>query len=148
MIGVVACSKRKLPRPAPAGDLYTGRTFRAASELLRAMGAERLVILSAEHGPVDASTVLAPYERTLVGARRAEIAAWAADAAPKLCAMLGDGPALAIVPESYALALKGLPTVTRLFAGLPQGRLFSAIAAALAERQPTTASAMSNEGVQ
>lgn len=133
MIGVVACSKSKLAAPARADALYTGRTFRAASALLLARGCDRLVILSAAHGPVEASAVLAPYERTLVGARSAELAAWADDAAPRLHAMAGTEHVLAIVPEGYAPALRDLPTVTRLFAGLPQGRLFSAVSRALAE---------------
>lgn len=151
MIGVVACSKSKLAAPARADALYTGRTFRAAAALLRARGCDRLVILSAEHGPVEASAVLAPYERTLVGARRAELDAWAADAAPRLRAMAGAEPVLAIVPEGYAGALRELPDATRLFAGLTQGRLFSAVSLALAEAQraaaSTTTATASDEGL-
>jgi hypothetical protein len=37
VIGVVACSKSKGSAPAPAGEIYTGRTFRAAGDLLRRM---------------------------------------------------------------------------------------------------------------
>ncbi len=127
MIGVLACSKSKLAEPAPAGLLYTGRTFRAASAWLRARGARRLVILSALHGPVWESEVLVPYERTLLGAPVVEVRAWGAAARPKLAAMLAGEPALAIVPASYLGALAGLGGVERFFAGLPQGALFSAI---------------------
>lgn len=133
MIGVVACSKTKAPEPRPAVELYQGRTFKAAVEVLRARGCERFVILSACYGAVDGNRVIAPYEQTLIGAPARERRAWAATARAQLVELVGDAPLLAILPADYARALEGLPRVGRLFAGLPQGRLFAALAAARRE---------------
>lgn len=131
MIGVVACSKSKGSTPAPAGELYTGRTFRAAGDLLRRMGARRLVILSALYGPVDEREVIAPYEATLIGASKATRAAWEAKAVPRLVELVGREPVVAIVPADYAGALRDVDA-RRLFVGFPQGALFSAIKRGLA----------------
>lgn len=136
MIGILACSKTKLPTPAPAVELYQGRTFRAVYLLLRALGCQRFVILSALHGPVDENTVIAPYERTLIGARKAELDAWNSQAAPKLRELVGAKPSVAIVPQDYAGALVGLPGCRRLLKGLPQGKLYAAVREALDNSEP------------
>lgn len=135
-VGVVACSKLKASGPCAAVDLYRGRTFRAAVALLRARGAERVIILSALHGPVWDVDVIAPYEASLIGAKRAELRAWEAMARPRLVAMLGalEGVQVeAIVPRDYARALADVPHA-RLFEGLSQGRLFSSVVSELRAR--------------
>lgn len=61
---VIPCGKVKLDRPAPAGELYVGSAFRMARAAADATGRPWL-ILSARHGLLDPSTVIAPYEQTL-----------------------------------------------------------------------------------
>ena len=130
-VGIVACSKMKAPGPCPAVELYQGRTFRAAVEVLRAKGCERLVILSALHLALAEDEVVAPYERCLDDLDAAARRAWARAASAKVFNLIlpdAAGPeVLAIVPALYAPALADLPRVTRLFAGLPQGRLYQAL---------------------
>lgn len=126
-VGVVACSKVKAETACCALDLYRGRTFRAAVDVLRGRGCSRFVVLSALYGAVSGKQVIAPYERSLLGAPVAARRAWAERARVELRALVGDGYALAIVPADYATALDGLSSYERLYAGLSQGRLFSAL---------------------
>lgn len=134
-VGILACSKTKAATPCAAVDLYQGRVFRASVAVLRAKGCDRLVILSALHGAVLDDTVLAPYERCLSDLDAAGRRAWAQATSAQLFNLIlpnATGPeVLAIVPALYAPALADLPRVTRLFAGLPQGRLYQALRAEL-----------------
>lgn len=61
---VVGCGKAKLAVSAPARELYTGSLFRAARRYAEAKGGP-WAILSAEHGLVLPTEVLAPYDRKL-----------------------------------------------------------------------------------
>jgi hypothetical protein len=130
-IGILACSKTKAATPCAAVELYQGRTFRAAVELLRARGCDRLVILSALHLALAEDDVVSPYERCLSDLDAAGRRAWARAANGKLFNLIlpetTGASVLAIVPALYAPALEGLPRVSRLFAGLPQGRLYQAL---------------------
>jgi hypothetical protein len=59
-VGLVACSRLKADRPAPARELYVSPLFRAARAYAeRRHGPGRWFILSAHHGLVDPDTVLA-----------------------------------------------------------------------------------------
>ncbi|MGD9101265.1 MAG: hypothetical protein PVF45_12365, partial [Anaerolineae bacterium] len=60
-VALVACSARKLTRPALARALYTSVLFRAARTWVEANGWPWHV-LSARHGLVDPDQVLAPYD--------------------------------------------------------------------------------------
>lgn len=65
-VAFVACCKTKADRPAPAGALYASPLFRKS--LQAALDQSRKVfILSAEHGIVNLSTILEPYDTTLKG---------------------------------------------------------------------------------
>ena len=63
-VALIACSKTKLRHAAPARELYASQLFRLARA-----HAEReyevWYVLSAEHGLVEPSRVLEPYDRTL-----------------------------------------------------------------------------------
>lgn len=74
-IGIVACSKAKLPRPAPACDLYTSPLFRAARTYCEATY-DRWFILSAKYGLVLPYEEIEPYDVTLAGMTRAERLNW------------------------------------------------------------------------
>jgi hypothetical protein len=76
-VGILACSKAKTPAPRPAVELYQGRVFRAAVDVLRARGCARLVILSALHLALAEDDVVAPYERCLADLDAAGRRAWA-----------------------------------------------------------------------
>ena len=85
LIGLIACSRGKLPQPAPAARLYTSRLFSLQRRYIE-RHAEQWFILSAKHGAVAPDTVLEPYDLALttlnVPARRAWAAAVAQQLAP------------------------------------------------------------------
>lgn len=137
-IGVVACSKTKAPTERPAIELYQGRVFRASVEALRAMGCERIVILSALHWALPDDLVIEPYEHSFATMNAATRRRWdiiaRADLSSLLCEIadvrsLATVDVHAIVPAAYAGALDGIRH-TRHFEGLPQGKLFAALKAA------------------
>jgi hypothetical protein len=74
---LVACSAGKGRAAAPARDLYTGDLFRKARAYAEAFGS-RWFILSALHGLLDPSTVVAPYNVSLDTLPKAERDAWGA----------------------------------------------------------------------
>lgn len=89
-VALVSCVKSKQTRPAPARDLYTSALFRG----LRAFAersADRWYILSAEHGLVDPTQVLEPYERTLNRMPRKDRDAWASKVRGQLAEVLPIG---------------------------------------------------------
>lgn len=61
---LVSCVARKLPRSAPAKDLYTSDLFRKMRGLVEAREWPWF-ILSAQYGLVDPERVIEPYEKTL-----------------------------------------------------------------------------------
>jgi hypothetical protein len=60
---LVACCGPKLPDPSPAADLYISDLFKKARSYAERRG--RWFILSALHGLLDPSAVIAPYDVTL-----------------------------------------------------------------------------------
>lgn len=60
---LVACCGPKLPDPSPAADLYVSDLFKKARSYAERRG--RWFILSALHGLLDPSAVIAPYDVTL-----------------------------------------------------------------------------------
>lgn len=75
---LVGCVKRKLARPAPAQDLYTSALFRKERAYAESTGAAWF-ILSAEHGLVEPTQVLEPYELRLSTLPRAQRLIWGRD---------------------------------------------------------------------
>ena len=72
---LVGCAKRKLDRPAPARELYTSPLFTKA----RAYAERRSptwFVLSAEHGLVDPTTVIEPYDTALLDMSTSYREAW------------------------------------------------------------------------
>lgn len=130
-VGLLACSKAKLPYPAPARDLYTGDVFRWASEVLRRRGCDRLVILSALYGALPEWQPVPPYNLALTELPRGDRVAWAQRTGRELRVLVPSGAELlAILPEPYwaAVECSGLAhATTRLFARLPIGRLRGAL---------------------
>jgi len=60
---LIACSKTKLPRPAPAAELYNSPLFKFSRQYAEKHG--EYLILSAEHGLVNPSHLVEPYDTTL-----------------------------------------------------------------------------------
>jgi DGQHR domain-containing protein len=75
-VGLVACAKTKAGGPRPAAELYASPLFRKAAAYCR-RSYDRWFILSARHGLVEPSTVLAPYDHTLLRLTQADREAWA-----------------------------------------------------------------------
>jgi hypothetical protein len=82
-IGLVGCSRRKLPHAAPAAELYTSPLFRLASQFCAATCGSWF-ILSAKHGLVMPDEVIEPYDVTLRGLGHQGKQAWARRVASQL----------------------------------------------------------------
>lgn len=62
---VIACSGKKLDRPAPARELYVGSLFKMALAAAERTPDAHVVILSGKHGLVEVDQVLEPYEQRI-----------------------------------------------------------------------------------
>lgn len=74
---LISCVKSKLPRRAPAGDLYDSPRFVMSRELAEAQGAE-FMILSSLYGLVEPTQEIDPYDYTLNNLGVEERRQWAA----------------------------------------------------------------------
>lgn len=63
-VAFIACCKTKADRPTPAGALYSSPLFRKSLQFA-IDNARKTFVLSAEHGVVELSSILAPYDTTL-----------------------------------------------------------------------------------
>jgi len=81
--------KSKLPRPAPACDLYTSSWFRKARDIIEVSGA-RWFILSARYGLVAPDEENEPYELTLNSLGVADRRVWATKVLKQLQEKLVD----------------------------------------------------------
>ena len=88
-VGLVACSKTKADQPTIARELYVSPLFRAARTHAE-QSYDAWLILSAKHGAVRPTTVLAPYDFTLAWLAPAQRHAWAAHVVGQLIAIFGD----------------------------------------------------------
>lgn len=91
---IVGCGATKAATPQPAADLYIGPLFKAARRHAEASGLPWR-ILSAEHGLLHPSTVVAPYDHQLAAS---EVSALGASLRPQLDA-LAVGVGLSIPAE-------------------------------------------------
>lgn len=73
---LVSCVAKKAPLPIKAADLYRSAWFLKARAFVEKRRA-RWLILSAEHGVVDPSKIIAPYEKTLNQMNGPRRRAWA-----------------------------------------------------------------------
>lgn len=121
LVGLVSCSKLKLPTPAPARDLYSpSYVFRKSAEYVEDRCDEWLV-LSAKHGLVEPGQVLEPYDETLAGAPKAVRDAWSNKVRRALLECYGrDVRFVLLAGERYAGAVTGLD-VEKPLAGLGTG---------------------------
>lgn len=96
-VTLVACAKKKALEPAPAKDLYTSHLFRLARAFAERHG-ERWFVLSARHGLLAPTQVIAPYNMTLKSYLKRERAQWAQEKVlPTLTAAAPTGSRIIIL---------------------------------------------------
>lgn len=147
---ILACSKSKLDRPAPAVALYTGELFKASLAVANKY-AERTLILSAKHGVLPVDRIVEPYEQALPTDKH-QRAVWGDNVARELnrafgvkdranikeCEAIGEG-VLCLAPESYVGAIGfmyGPRTWTRPLKGLGIGQQKAELKRMLGEVTP------------
>lgn len=122
-IVVIPCGAQKLDAPAPAGQLYTSAHFRLALRAARRLAAEqagRVLILSALHGLVGPSDVLAPYD-----VKMGDPTAIAPATIAEQLRRLNPTTITTLLPRAYAQALdeavelNGGPDLIDLYAEAP-----------------------------
>lgn len=160
-IAILACSASKLDRAAPARDLYTGQLFRLSLQLAD-LCAERIVILSAKHGVVEADRVLEPYDEKLPSEKyvdKPRRAQWGEGVAKALCKTIAPGVdrsnaeafreagkrVLCLAPQSYVDAIGfmyGPSTWARPLKGLGIGQQKAELARLIAAQKAPSLAAM------
>lgn len=121
---LIACCKRKIPRPAPARLLYRSPLFVLSLAYAELMGpfwrATGTYVVSAEHGLVTLDSVLRPYDLTLADRPAPARRAWGHDVSRQLHArhperppvifLAGDTYRRAVGPyvRRYAVPMLGL----------------------------------------
>jgi hypothetical protein len=74
---LISCASKKLPHPAPAGDLYVSSLFQFCLRYAGTLKPDVIFILSAKYGLVALDQWLEPYNDTLNTKRNADIKEWA-----------------------------------------------------------------------
>src|SRR3954468_6205562 len=101
---LVACCGPKLKEPAPAADLYISDLFKKARTYAERRG--RWFILSALHGLLDPSVVIAPYDVTLKKMPAAKRREWGRKVRGQMeAAGLVGLPLIALAGEDYVQPL-------------------------------------------
>lgn len=130
-VGLIACSKTKLPHRAKARDLYTGTLFGLSSRWIE-RNCSSWAILSAKHGVVLPDEELEPYDQALVGAPWKDVQSWHWRTNQQLRRVFPGRRFIVIAGHEYLGAVVGLD-FEQAFGGLPIGRKMQAIKAALPE---------------
>ena len=107
---LIACSAAKLDHAAPASQIYTGQAFRLAMAAAARAGAD-VLILSAMHGAVEPTDLLAPYNRALSKMTKRERTGWAMWVANQLLPQY-NRTIVVLAGKHYAQALAGFPNVS------------------------------------
>lgn len=105
-VAFVACSKTKAKEVMPAAALYTSPLFKKS--LLAAFDlADKVYILSAEHGILDLGQPIAPYNTTLKTMRSEERLVWGARTGQQLAEVLRPrDTAVMLCGEEYLAPLR------------------------------------------
>ncbi len=122
MIGLVGCGKTKLAHPAPAAELYTGNLFTACRRWAMRR-CSRWFILSAKHGLIEPTRIVAPYDTTLASIGSAGRDAWARSVGAQIDALGAGDTFVLLAGELYgAFRPYALATVEDPMRGLGLGR--------------------------
>ena len=96
---VIPCSAGKADAPAPAAELYTSVFFRQALAAARSeVDDDAILVLSARHGLLALTDVVAPYDTKMGDAGCVDVATLAAQAIGR---GLVDAEVYALLPASY-----------------------------------------------
>jgi hypothetical protein len=119
---LIACSNKKLDRPAKGRDLYQGQAFKFAMRVAQRAEAD-VIILSALHGVVLPYAQYAPYDKALCKMTKAERAVWTEIVQAQL-KMLGayEREITVLAGAHYASAVEGFPNVRLPLKGLGIGQ--------------------------
>lgn len=115
----MGCGKRKAARPLPARDLYTGTLFKLARRYAERK-CDLWFVLSAKHGVVAPTRVIAPYETSMASLTKEERKAWG-ERASEVLKSYPDAVFVFLAGNDYALAIEGL-RANRPLDGLGIGR--------------------------
>ena len=77
MIVFISCTKKKASAPCTAKEMYSpSQWFKAAWAYAESLNPDAIYILSAKYGLLKPDDRIAPYEKTLVAEKDAEIRKW------------------------------------------------------------------------
>ena len=114
IIGIVSCSKKKLPVPAPAFLLYSASPRFAQAYIAAKQECSRVLILSAKYMLVEPHSILKPYELVLSELREEERDEWHNQVLQQLRDTLDSAtPIRLYVSEQYSKVFEGRTNVTR-----------------------------------
>lgn len=131
-VGLVSCSKAKLPHAAEARDLYVSPLFRLARSVCEKRFDE-WAILSAKFGLVLPDQVIEPYDVTLSKLPAERRKAWAMDVEHTIRATwTGAATFHVFAGKHYLQAVASLPHVDELH-GLGTGHRLQRLSAMLRE---------------
>jgi cytoplasmic iron level regulating protein YaaA (DUF328/UPF0246 family) len=119
---LIACSNKKLDRPAQASELYQGQAFKFAMRVAERAGAE-VIILSASYGILFPEEVIEPYNHALCNMTKAGRAKWARQTRDLLKTVNAyDREITVLAGALYASAVEGFPNVRLPLKGLGIGQ--------------------------
>ena len=122
----------KLPRPAPAGDLYVSPLFRMSRRWVEER-CDAWFILSAKWGLLDPTKVIEPYDETLNKMPKVDREAWAAGTKVSIM-RLPPAKLIVLAGELYLTALDGLEYEAPL-KGLSIGRRLQKLSAEIGQER-------------
>jgi len=76
-IVLLSCVATKLPKPAPAQELYNSPLFKRSLEYALSLDPNDIVILSAKYYVLSLDRVISPYDKTLLNMPDEEVREWA-----------------------------------------------------------------------
>lgn len=75
-IVLLSCVATKLPKPAPARELYASPLFKRSLEYALTLDPDDILILSAKYYVIPLDKVIAPYDKTLLNMPKEEANEW------------------------------------------------------------------------
>jgi hypothetical protein len=75
-IVLLSCVATKLPKPAPARELYNSPLFKRSLSYALTLDPDDIVILSAKYYVIPLDKVIAPYDKTLLNMPKDEANEW------------------------------------------------------------------------
>lgn len=75
-IVLLSCVATKLPKPAPARELYASPLFKRSLEYALSLNPDDILILSAKYYVIPLDKVISPYDKTLINMPKDEVNEW------------------------------------------------------------------------